>query len=229
MRRALLVGLIGSIVAVLVVTAVVLAPEQDPVVSVPVAPEPEANAPEEGVAVARVRVLDLQGQPLARMAPIVTRQPNAFDPPIAQGPVTGADGRSWVSYDGSKSVCIRAWDPTLAFFANNYYDIPENPGGQTPELDVVMVPAAAFGCVVHTPDGALLHDAEIELLMSHPAKGPWWPASATTNDAGRVAFDRIPAGEYILMLNTKLNGRADLGTVALRPGSFSDLGEVTLR
>ena len=235
MRRALLVALIVAVVVLLVITAGVLAPEEQPAAPVPATDaQPaqatqEAAAPRDGQAIAFVRVVDLQGRPLARMTPIVTRQPNAFDPPIAQGSPSGVDGRSWVAYDGSHNVCIRAWDATLQFFANNYYDIPENPGGQTPELSVVMVPAAAFGCVVRTADGTPLYNADVALMMSHPTKGPWWPANATTNDKGRVAFDRIPAGEYILMLNTELNGSADLGTVALRPGSFADLGEVTLR
>ncbi len=227
-RRPLLAGFVGLVVGLLIVIALVWPPEDIPSPSV-APPAPQEAPPEEGVAIARVRVLNLEGRPLARMTPIVTRQPNAFDPPIAQGPATGADGRSWVSYDSSKSVCIRAWDPTLESFANNYYDIPENPGGQTPEMEVVMVPAAAFGCVIYAADGLPLANADVELMMSHPVKGPWWPASATTNADGRVAFDRIPAGEYILVLSAGPHGGADLGTVALRPGSFSDLGEVTLR
>jgi hypothetical protein len=198
----------------------------------PPAPAP-APAPADSAQPATVtgylKVVDLGGTPLAGMAPIASRQPNAFDPPVATGALTGADGTCSFQFPGDMRLYLRAWDPNLNFFPNNYYDAIPNSGNVTNVLVVTMVPAASLVVTLLGTDGAPLANTNVGLMMFHPALGPWWPADADTDAAGVAHFEKIPAGEYTLKLKAVTGGVLEVPTVPLRPGGKADLGVLPLQ
>jgi len=174
-------------------------------------------------------VVDLGGNPLVGMIPIATRQPNAFDQPIARGEPTGNDGKGSVSLPANEKLCVRAWDPSLRYFTNNYFDVL--PGGaETTELmKIVMVPGASLDMIVTDPSGAPVANTEIALMMSHPSEGPWWPDQAQTDARGAAHFPAVPPGQFTVMLKTPGKGQIEIPQVSLPPGGKADLGTVKLQ
>lgn len=176
-----------------------------------------------------VRVVDLKGQPLGGMAPIATLQPNAFDEPVATGPLTGEDGRSSLLFPADQRVCVRAWDPELRYFANNYVDVLPNTGNVTEEMEIVMVPAASFQMTLLLPNGLPAADRNVGLMMFHPTRGPWWPSEGNTDSTGRVAFVSIPPGRFLLKLKVDSGESIELPELSLAPGASIDMGPVILQ
>jgi hypothetical protein len=176
-----------------------------------------------------VRVVDLTGTPLAQMAPIVTRKPNAFDQPVATGSATDSQGNGSISFPTDEDLFLRAWDPALNFFPNNFYEILA--GGNQIEDDLViqMVPAATLAVQLVLPDNALAAELAVGLMLYHPTRGPWWPTEGTTNRDGFVSFPNLPAGEYVLRFKTDSGARLEHRQTALPPGGEVDLGVLTLQ
>ncbi len=187
-----------------------------------------AETPSGSGTLIRVRVVGLDQQPLSGMLPIATEKPNAFDEPVARGKPTDAHGKSSLILDPNRWLCVRAWDPQLRFFANNYYDVPAGKADVSEELLIVMVEGARLKARLFAPDGAPAANENVGLMMLHPEKGPWWPAEANTDDEGNVVFDRVPAGQFLLTLKTVKSGRIDLPAVFLPPAGETDLGKVQL-
>jgi len=178
---------------------------------------------------ARVRVVDMDGQPLPGMTPIATAQANAFDAPVATGPPTSADGTSSIALPAGGWLCVRAWDPNRRTFANNYFDVLPNPGERIEDMDVMMAPGASLEAVLVSPEGNPAASENVGLMMFHPTKGPWWPGEADSDADGHVRFDCVPAGKYTVKLKAIHSGQIEIGDVTLAPGGHTDLGTVTLR
>jgi len=200
----------------------------------PVRPTPpdraRADAPAQAEpVVARVRVVDLEGRPLAHMAPIATRRPNAFDEPVARGELTEADGSGSVVLPPGQRLCVRAWDPALKLFSNNYYDVMPDSGTQTEPMTLVMVPGASLRAALVRADGAPAAHTRVRLMMSHPTEGPWWPDRADTDDTGAVRFPALPAGTYTIRMETEDAGQLEIPQVDLPPGGRTDLGTLALQ
>ncbi|MBI2422609.1 MAG: carboxypeptidase regulatory-like domain-containing protein [Candidatus Hydrogenedentes bacterium] len=177
---------------------------------------------------ARIQVVDLEGTPLANMAPIVTRQPNAFDPPLATGTLTDAGGRGEVRFELTEKVCIRAWDPELGYFPNNFFEVLPGAAGLEEDLLVVMVRGARLKAQLFDVAGSALAGQTVALMLSHPERGPWWPVEAQTADDGLVDFGPVPAGEYAMHFQAASGQSLEQPVVAVRPGQTTDLGALTL-
>ncbi len=195
----------------------------------PAQPQPADAKSGNDVALARVTVVDLDGNPLPNMLPIATKKPNAFDKPIATGQPTGADGRGYVTVPTDDWVYVRAWDPTNRMFANNYFDVLPGKAETTEEMQVVMVPGAFLTAELVDGHGAPFADTQVGMMMSHPTRGPWWPAESKTNLAGKVVFGPVPAGKYQITLETAAGQQIELPEVSLPPGGSADIGPVSLQ
>jgi len=175
-----------------------------------------------------MRVVDRQGNALAGMAPIATREPNAFDEPIATGAPTDARGESSIAFPSDVRLYLRAWDPELNYFPNNFYDALPGTGKVADGMVIEMVSAATLTMALHTQDGAPLASENVALMMIHPTRGPWWPAETDTTPEGVAVFTRIPPGAFTLRLKTESNKVLEIPEVALPPGDTVDLGLRTL-
>ncbi len=178
---------------------------------------------------AHVEVVDLAGMPLAGMIPIATATSNAFDAPVATGAPTEANGRGTVLLPAAQRLYVRAWDPSNAYFANNFYDIPPGQGTETELMRITMVRGASLRMVLHTSDNAPVANTNVGLMMFHPAQGPWWPSETDTDADGVAFFPALPAGTYTLKLKALDAGIIDIPGVELSPGGQTDLGKVVLR
>lgn len=203
----------------------------------PAAPPPAVSPPgpaqarsvaQNQPAVAKVRVVDLEGRPLAGMAPIATTTPNAYERPVTKGPLTGADGFSETPLDPNQYLYVRAWDPNLAYFANNFYDVPPGEGIIEDTLTIQMAPAAALAAEVVLPNGRPCANANMNAELIHPERGPWWPVQAQTGPTGRVLFRQVPPGRFMVRLETEAGAAVELPAVDLPPGGAVDLGRVEL-
>lgn len=179
--------------------------------------------------VAHVTITDLEGKPLAGMLPIATRSPNAFDAPVAQGEESGPDGTSTLLLPPGERVFVRAWDPTMSMFANNFYEVPGFPGEKTQPMTVVMVPCSTIEAVVLDEQGLPIAGQEVRLMLIHATKGPWWPAQTISDGEGRVVFPNIPSGQFTIELGSRQLGVAELRGVPLPPGAVVNLERVTLK
>ncbi len=196
----------------------------------PVEPTSEA-APTEtpGSITTTIQVVDLSGAPLAHMTPIVTREPNAFDAPVASGTTTDSAGSGMISFETKERLFLRAWDPMLNYFPNNFYEVL--PGGSRIEddLTIQMVPAAALAVQLFLPNEEIAANMAVGLMLYHATRGPWWPAEGTTNADGFVTFDHLPAGEYGLRFKVESGARLEQGQTALPPAKTVDLGVLVLQ
>ncbi len=181
------------------------------------------------VATGYVRVLDLGGEPMANMAPIVTRSANAFDPPLSTGALTDAEGRGSVRFPNNEKLFLRAWDPQLAYFPNNFFTILPASGDATDELTVVMAKAASLSVQLYDADNAPLAHQNIGIMMFHPTEGPWWPASANTDAEGLVHFPAVPPGSFVIKVKAESGLQYELPALSLAPGADIDVGAVILR
>ena len=194
-------------------------------------PEADEEVPEGAVAevTAWVQVLDIDGEPLPDMAPIVTLQPNAFDAPLAVGAWSDADGQSSIRFPGDLRLYLRAWDPDLRYFPNNFYDILPNTGNTVRDVSLWMVEGGIIEMLLRDADGGPVAGQQVEMMMYHPERGPWWPADTETDDQGYARFETVPAGSYQLRLQTESGGRLEIPEVNLRPGATANLGVQQLR
>jgi len=163
------------------------------------------------------------------MAPIATLQPNAFDAPIATGPLTGDDGRSHLLFPADQRVCLRAWDPELRYFANNFLEVLPHTGNVTDETDIVMVRAASLAATLILRDGAPAAGRNAGLMLFHPTRGAWWPGEADADATGRVEFAPIPPGRFVVKLKLDSGEAVDLPEVSLPPAAAVDLGPILLQ
>jgi len=174
-------------------------------------------------------VVDLAGKPLARMAPILSRTPNALDEPLAIGPPTEADGTGSVRATVEGTVFLRAWDPELDLYPNNFYEILQTSGTVARDMTITMVPASNLAVRVFAPNGTPLADATLHLMLIHPERGPWWPSETTTNRGGMAIFEKIPPGSFSLVFRDESGRTRELGMTNLPPAGLAQVGEVRLQ
>jgi hypothetical protein len=175
---------------------------------------------------ARVRIVDLKGNPLEGMAPIASATPNAFQEPVTRGALSGADGRSTIPLPLGEELHIRGWDPKLNLFANNFQTWLGQGNTISGELELVMVPGSAVRATFAGPDKQPLAQTEVRLMMHHPTRGPWWPASAATGEHGDAVFNHIPAGRFLFDFMTPEGKLRQLPETTLPIGVEVDLGLV---
>jgi hypothetical protein len=223
-QKALTVLLVGLLAACSETTPPA-SQEAPPVDSTPPAPK-EAKP---STLTATVTVVDLSGAPLPRMAPIVTQKPNAFDQPVETGSATDHLGKGTISFPADEHLFLRAWDPTLNYFPNNFYEVLAGGNQIMEDLVIQMVPAAALSVQLFLPDDNIAANMTVGLMLFHPTRGPWWPAEGTTNADGFVTFAHLPAGEYVLRFKVVSGARLEYRQTALPPGDKVDLGVLTLR
>lgn len=192
--------------------------------SFPSAPAPQA--PSEGMSNGFFAFVDLAGHPLPGIIPIATREANAFDNPVATGEPSGADGKASLTFPNNEKFYLRGWDPEFHYFVNNFFEAL--PGGNTTDvMQVTMLPAAALEITV-TEKGAPASNQEVQVMLSHPTRGPWWPAKATSDPQGHCRFSTVPPGQYVIALKIANGKTRDLPETLLRPGETANLGTVNL-
>lgn len=182
----------------------------------------------DGYVTASISVIGLDGTPIGGMTPIATDTANAFNPPIATGPATDAQGRSQMRIPRDRVSFVRAWDPKGAFFATNFFEIPPSDAGTaTPAMTITMAAAVSLQGVLTDTGGDTLPATTVDLMLEHPAKGAWWPARATTDGSGAFFIPSVPPGEYTLSLRSNA-GAARIDGLALKPDAAVDLGFIRL-
>lgn len=195
--------------------------------------KPPAKAPakkeETALFHAPVKVVNREGMPLPGIHPIATRSANAFDMPLAEGSPTGADGLSSIRLALTDQIAIRAWDPTLFFFPNNFYDVLPGSGNPQQPLVVTMVEAAAVEAELILPNGRPAANENAGLMMFHPVHGPWWPADGESNEKGEVVFRNVPPGSFILRVKVASGPTLETGEQFIAPGEQTHLGRLHLR
>ncbi|MEA3366404.1 MAG: hypothetical protein U9Q79_12255 [Candidatus Hydrogenedentes bacterium] len=178
---------------------------------------------------APVMVVDLTGRPLSDMLPIATEQPNAFEKPVRQGELTGADGRSVLMLPRDVHLYVRAWDPAMRMFPNNFYEVLPATGDSTDTMTITMAEGATLAMTLLDGAQEPAANENVGLMMFHAVHGAWWPAEGDTDGAGRVVFERVPPGEYTIKVKAIESGKLEIGGVNLPPGGETDLGPVTLQ
>ncbi|MDX9974380.1 MAG: hypothetical protein RBU21_15450, partial [FCB group bacterium] len=147
---------------------------EPPPAKAPAPSPPKAEPAAEGVH-AQMTTVDFEGKPLPGMVPIATLSANAFDEPIARGGVTNEKGVATIMLPQETNLYVRAWDPQMRMFAHNFYEMPAMKGNSTDPMTVMMVPAAAVAAMFQGNDGKPLANADVNLLLIHAQRGPWWP------------------------------------------------------
>lgn len=204
-------------------------PTEAPPAPAPVPENAAAPTTEAGFVHATVQVVDLTGKPLQGMAPIVTHQPNAFDKPVAMGDPTDTAGMGTIRFENKEHLFLRAWDPTLGYFPNNFYEVL--PGGSSVEgtLSIQMVEASGLEAQLMLPDGQPAASQTVALMLSHATRGPWWPAQSTTDAEGVARFPNLPAGEFVLSFKVTAGAMLEVRETPLPPGSTVNLGVLKLQ
>lgn len=190
--------------------------------------EAQAGATSNAVSI-RIKVVDMNGKPVANMLPIATTKANAFDVPVAKGELTGEDGAGVVDVPADQYLYVRAWDPIKQIFANNYYDVLPGSAAPKEELQVTMLSGASLDVDVMSADGAPVANQPVGMMMSHPVHGPWWPAETQADANGRARFGPVPPGKYLITIETRDHKKVDLPEQTLMPGETVSLGPVKLQ
>ncbi|HOV31835.1 MAG TPA: hypothetical protein PLX23_00555 [Candidatus Hydrogenedens sp.] len=172
----------------------------------------------------KIIIIDSTGKPLENMAGIATEKPNAFDEPIARGNLSGPDGISIIQVPKNKAVYIRAWDPVLHYFPNNYFEIAPTNADYLEDMQVVMLEASSVELRLIDKDSQPISNENVGLMMFHPKLGPWWPCNAHTDEAGNILFSPLPAGMYNLRIKTENGMILEIKEVKILPGSSLNLG-----
>jgi hypothetical protein len=192
---------------------------------------PAATAPQpphEGWALVRLKIVDIEGNPLPSAVPVAVAQPNAFEEPVALGEPANDKGEATLYIPPDKRLYIRAWDFSNQLFANNYYDVFPGPVTEPGEMKLVMVPGGTIRAELVTADGTPVANEKVALMLYHPTQGAWWPTEATTDQKGVAIFGPVPAGIFTLRLKTESGASAETPQVTIQPGGLQDLGRLTM-
>ncbi len=192
------------------------------------APERTEGAKSNPLLTARMRVVSLSGKPISGMIPMATLEPNAFDKPIATGAPTDAEGMGTIQFPSVQKVSLRAWDPELRLFPNNFLEVLPNSGVISEVLEVTMVQSGILFAELRLPNGQRAHNENVGLMLFHPVYGPWWPAESNTNTQGEVVFDSVPPGKFVLRLKVASGPSIEVAETYIAPGEPTSLGTLKL-
>jgi len=174
-------------------------------------------------------IVDLEGKPLPGLYAIATLTANAFGPPVAHGSSAGADGISTIELPRDQPLFVRVWDPTFAYFTNSIVEIPAGSEPLPQGERLVAAPAAALTVLLLSPAGVPVPAGQpVQALLSHPQRGPWWPARGQVDQEGRATFLQVPPGEFSISFSVDQLGQAEPGVLALPPRAVVDMGTVLL-
>lgn len=176
--------------------------------------------------VGKITILNSAGMPLENMAGIATEKPNAFDEPIARGNLSGPDGVSTIQIPKNKGVFIRAWDPILHYFPNNYFEIPPTDADSLEDMQVLMLEASIIELQLFDKDDQPVVNENVGLMMYHPKLGPWWPCDGHTDETGNIQFRPVPAGMYNLRLKTERGMILEIKEIKIAPATTVNLGKI---
>jgi hypothetical protein len=222
-----------TIVALLVLSLCGCGGEKTAGTTTPPSPEERASQPPKDESkrytTAPVTVVDLQGRPLANMLPIATKTPNAFREPVVEGTLTNDSGTSVLSLPRGQHLYVRAWDPSLRMFPNNFYEVLPPTGDSTEAMTITMVEGARLTMTLLNAAQQPAANENVGLMMFHPVHGPWWPDEGDTDAKGQVIFDSVPPGEYTIKVRALESGQLEVGSVRLRPGGETDIGSIVLQ
>jgi len=193
--------------------------------TLPETPGPEKKSPSPWVT-GKIFIIDSTGKPLENMAGVATEKPNAFDEPIARGNLSGPEGISTIQIPKNKAVFIRAWDPILHYFPNNYFEIAPTDADYLEDMQVVMLEASSIELRLLDKDSQPISNKSVGLMMFHPKLGPWWPCDSLTDEAGNTQFTPLPAGMYNLRIRTENGMILEIKEVKIPPHSSINLGIV---
>jgi hypothetical protein len=177
-----------------------------------------------------VCTVDLERKPIPGMVPIASRQPNAFDPPTAKGLPTATDGNGSIELPLGQHLFVRAWDTRLQMFANNYLEVDTDVGGQTERTEIMMVKGADISFTLVSETMTPMAGANVDVMLSHPTYGPWWPAKGVATHSGMITIPSVPAGQFNLSVTNPDGGAAkEIQNVKLLPGQLVNLGVVQMK
>lgn len=179
--------------------------------------------------IGKITIIDSTGKPLENMAGIATEKPNAFDEPIARGNLSGPDGVSTIQIPKNRAVFIRAWDPILRYFPNNYFEIPATDADYLEDMQVLMLEASSIEFQLSDKDNQPVQNENIGLMMLHPKLGPWWPCDGHTDKTGNALFKPVPAGMYNLRIKTERGMILEIKEIKIPPASSLNLGKIKPR
>ncbi len=193
-------------------------------------PEKSSDAPASNArnpyVTGKVFIIDSTGKPLENIASIATEKPNAFDEPIARGNLSGPDGVSIIQIPKNKAVFIRAWDPILHYFPNNYFEIHPTDADYLEDMQVLMLEASAIEFQLFDEEDQPVMGENVGLMMYHPKLGPWWPCDGHTDMEGNIQFKPIPPGMYNLRIKTERGMILEIKEVKIPPASTINLGKI---
>jgi len=190
---------------------------------------PPAPTPAQEFITAPMRVITLAGEPVPGIIPIATLQPNAFDEPLATGAPTDENGKSSIKIPTSQKVAVRAWDPNLLYFPNNFCDVLPGSGEIQDSLVITMVKSASIEAVLLTPEGVPVQNENTGIMLFHPVHGPWWPAEADSDEQGKVIFYKVPAGNYVMRIKVASGAMVELPETYIAPDETTQLGAIQLQ
>ena len=166
---------------------------------------------------------------MAGMLPIATRRANAFDAPVVFGDKTDARGAGGVTLPRADRLWVRAWDPSLEWFALNVYEVMANVGDETEVMEIRMARSGSLRLHARYPGGDAVRQAKLGLRLTHPERGPWWHAETVTGPDGAAEFPRVPPGTFLIGVVLENGETAEWGSTRIQSGETVDLGEAELR
>ncbi len=183
----------------------------------------------DGKVYGKVKIIDSAGLPIENVGAIATLKPNAFDEPLAWGNLSGKDGISEIWVPKNLHLYIRAWDPKLKYFPNNFYEIPPTDSDSLQDMTITMLESTAIEMTLYDSDDNPIAKQNVGLMMIHSKYGPWWPCDGYTDENGNVTFALLPPGIYNLRVKTESGIVLEIKEVTLPPGSHTVLGKIKPR
>ncbi|MCX8063647.1 MAG: hypothetical protein N3G21_00555 [Candidatus Hydrogenedentes bacterium] len=174
----------------------------------------------------KVFIVDSRGVPLEKIGAIATFKPNAFDEPFAWGTLSGKDGVSEIWVPRNTHLYIRAWDPELRYFPNNFYEIPPTDADALEDMTINMMESSAIEINLVDSEDKTIKNENVGLMMVHPKYGAWWPCDGYTDGEGNVIFKPLPPGLFDLIIKTERGIILEIKKVSLPPNTYTVLGKV---
>ena len=96
-------------------------------------------------------------------------------------------------------------------------------------IRIQMAPGTTVTAQLQNPGGAPLPRQTVGMMLLHGTHGPWWPAEATTDDAGNIQFGPVPAGAFVVKFKAESGGTLEVPETFFPPGGVVSLGTLRLQ